>query len=277
MAYYNEVDYIEKKDINAITDLISDRSEYEKIKEDEYRKYRDVIPMYDEYIDLLAKFIRKLPIEKNEISYSIVLDFLIHNGCLSKDGFFIFQKYSIRELRMAQGINVITGAGCCRNTSEFHERLFSKMNLNGKQTYVNSFSNSTDNFKNNYITHVANEITYENNIYLYDIINESLFKFNTEYELVDVSSQRGYYYFKPYGDIIFKSKDFYEMEKRLLEYKKMNKNNPITINEYNDIKKRVIESMNNNIDMISDYVNETIPLVEDIYSFMNRVPKILKK
>jgi len=182
--------------------------------------YKDALGKYEEFITILAEFIRSLGY-KNSIDRSFCLSYLIHSGYLSHDMRFSDKAPNrANEITSKLGINIILGDGCCRNYSSLHSDVFRRLGLLSEYFYCYQGSNAFNRAKAHPANHVINLIEHEDNIYGIDMYNlNNLYHFIDPYNLQEISTnRRTVLRYKPYYELGMGESTIEEIKSKLQRF-----------------------------------------------------------
>ena len=222
---------------------------YNKVYEDkenvwivERMFYKDALAMYDELITKVAEFIRSLGY-KNSLDSSFCLSHLIHSGYLSHDKEFSDKAPDEEtEITTKLGINIVLGAGCCRNYSSIHRDVFSKLELPSDYFYCYQGTNLMNRAKVSPANHVINLIEFNGNTYGIDMYNlNNLFHFIDSFNLQEISTERrSLLRYKPYYELGMGESTIEDIRKKLEAYAELATRKAINPFDYEaDLKYRI--------------------------------------
>ncbi len=267
--YYDEKVYL-KKD-KEVYDFFEERKKEHSFDYlEEARLYKDIFKEYYKFEQKIVELLKSLNLSST-LEYSIALSYLIRKGYLSKD--LNFEKKSpIPEIETNCAINIVNGKGVCRNFSDMHFGVMSRMNEYSKRFYcTNSFSMIKA--RKNEANHVLNLIEYENVLYGIDLCNKArLFKFSNEFILKEISFDTNKKYrYKPYFEMVSEYSAFEQIDKNLKIFKEDSKKPHISaVQYYEDILPQVLGYLYSQKDTFMDFHNETKELKNNISEEMAR-------
>ena len=132
-SLYNEDRYL-NNDIESLEYFEERRKKYQLDLITSLEKNREVIKLYDTYLDCIVEELLKYNIT-NPLSYSLALGYIIKNGILSDD--FFEPKETDDEIIGKLGISIVLGKGCCRNVCDMHQDIFKRLNIDTIPFYCN--------------------------------------------------------------------------------------------------------------------------------------------
>ena len=214
--YYQEELYL-KGDRTSLDTIEKFKKERQDKIDIENIKYEDTIKKYYEYLSLVSKLLQELNLSTS-IEYSLAISYLIHKGYLTDDLSFILKNTEL-DLVSNLGISILTGEGCCRNISDIHYELMSRLGYTTKKIYCNRelllFKG-----KDNPADHVMSLIRYHKTLYGIDLMNgNQLFHFKSPYCLEGISlrdSRR--YHYKPYVELIMDESSLEDVKKTIKRF-----------------------------------------------------------
>ena len=267
-AHYNENYYLEG-DEEALKGIETRRLErLEKIQE-EKEKYKTALEEYNLFLDMTADLLRSLNLS-NSLEYSTAISYLIHCGCLSKDGKKIDRSVTEYDVELLSniGINIVLGEGCCRNISQMHKDLFDRLKMHSKKFYCvqSNYKIGKDAFKEP-ANHVANLITFDKKLYIFDGYNHSkLYKFVSPYEAFIISNKKfKYLVYKPYFELIFEENTMENIRKSYLYFKNDSESTHITADEWiNNYRAKALNYMKKNRELLKCFCSDTEEIKSDI-------------
>ena len=125
----NESLYLDAdKDSIIVKEILARQSHYEYQMNNTKFYYDDAISDYNQFIKIIAEFIRELKLEDNSIILSILLRRLLFNGYFSKNNFFkADSKQLFHDVDLFLGMDIIDGRGCCRHLANFYNAIFKEI------------------------------------------------------------------------------------------------------------------------------------------------------
>lgn len=230
------------------------------------------ITAYKEFIQLVTKVIKKIGLPNNEISYSLVISRLIHDGYLSKNLFF-FQtenKNKVFDISGYLGIDIVNGYGCCRHVSSIHRDLFNDMELfndNLPCTSVLPYVTLKQGFEMP-ANHSVNLLKYNGLYYIHDALNKKFYAFNDgltmkQYPNSDEILLRKLFY-KPEYDMIINNATFSKVKEKIKDFSYDSMKSHISASELGDIMDETNFQYDRNKDVLGDFVQEVRPYIKRI-------------
>ena len=227
-SIFNEKRYL-NGDSESLEEFKLLREEHLEDEAEDFEKYRRTIADYDSFLDELVSELEKYNLT-NPLEYSIVLNYILDSGYLSKDCTFK-HKESNKEIIGKLGVNVVLGEGCCRNISDFHRDIFDKLELKSVPFYCYQGMGRGINKRAN---HVINLIEYKDNIYGIDLHNNGLlyrFKKPLVMDLVSMFD-KGRLDYKPYYGLIVDGDSLENIKKNIKAFEECSKKRSISAIEY---------------------------------------------
>lgn len=230
------------------------------------------ITAYKEFIKLVTKVIKEIGLPNNEISYSLVISRLIHDGYLSEKLFF-FQtenKNKMLDISGYLGIDVVNGYGCCRHVSGIHRDLFNYMELfNDKLpcTSVPTYISLKQAFEMP-ANHSVNLLKYNGLYYIHDALNNKFYTFNDGFTMkqypnsVEILPRKLFY--KPEYDIIINNVTFSEVKEKVKDFSYDSMKSHISASELGDIVDETNLQYDRNRERLGDFVKEARPYTKKI-------------
>lgn len=230
------------------------------------------ITAYKEFIQLVTKVIKEIGLPNNEISYSLVISRLIHDGYLSKNLFF-FQtenKNKVFDISGYLGIDIVNGYGCCRHVSSIHRDLFNDMELfndNLPCTSVLPYVTLKQGFEMP-ANHSVNLLKYNGLYYIHDALNKKFYAFNDgltmkQYPNSDEILLRKLFY-KPEYDMIINNATFSKVKEKIKDFSYDSMKSHISASELGDIMDETNFQYDRNKDVLGDFVQEVRPYIKRI-------------
>ena len=272
VTIYNEDTYL-NNDPTALKELHEEYLERKQAIEVEKVKYANILKNYNELINQIAMLLHSLGY-KSSIECSIMLSFLIHNGYLSNDLLFTAEPQDYdKEITSKLGTSIVVGNGCCRNFSQIHKDVFTKLGLYSRELYVYSGTNIAINAKNAPANHVISLIDYEGQIYGIDNYNgDRLYHFKSPFILREIATFAGCNLrYKPYYEIIKGESNIEEIKKQLELLKQFAKRPFICPYDYEDVIKYETKNRLRKLyyDFVFDDFHEQVqPLKKEIHDEM---------
>lgn len=193
----NEKKYLlASKDSDIVKQIIKEQSRFlgdAYCREDYFLESMDG---YNKIINLIAKLVKELKIEKNSIVLSIILRKLILDGYFSVDNKFnATTEGSFYDINLLEGLDIINGNGCCRHLAKFNQDLFKVLNIYNRiiTCYYGTLGESLDSVFSMCSNHAANLIKYDDTIYGYNCYENYIFKSENGFvfnRIVDLSSEK---------------------------------------------------------------------------------------
>ena len=166
-----------------------------------YKNNSEMISMYDEYITKIAELFDFVMEKDSNLFYTIVFSILVEIGFFSADRNFEPDEDKYGELIIRPGLNVVCGAGVCRNVACFYEDVFSYFyNYPLKLCCLDKNATMTDDTKR-YGNHMINLTFYKDTLYGYDVLNECLFKAK-DFDLLEGLEVNYPLEYTPNGDLL---------------------------------------------------------------------------
>ena len=166
-----------------------------------YKDNKDLVVLYNDYINKIVEFFDFIKVTKNDFLYTIVFDILTEIGFFTCHNNLDTNRDNFEELSIMPGISVINGACVCRNIACFYEDVSKHffdypLTLCCFDKYENADKDTAI-----YGNHMINLTTYHDTIYGFDIMNHCLFKSigNNRLKGVEVDY---YLVYKEYGDLL---------------------------------------------------------------------------
>lgn len=230
------------------------------------------ITAYKEFIKLVTKVIKEIGLPNNEISYSLVISRLIHDGYLSEKLSF-FQtdnKNKMLDISGYLGIDVINGYGCCRHVSGIHRDLFNDMELfndNLPCTSVLTYISLKQAFEMP-ANHSVNLLKYNGLYYIHDALNNKFYTFNDGFTMkqypnsVEILPRKLFY--KPEYDIIINNVTFSKVKEKVKDFSYDSMKSHISASELGDIVDETNLQYDRNREILGDFVKEARPYTKKI-------------
>lgn len=230
------------------------------------------ITAYKEFIQLVTKIIKEIGLPNNEISYSLVISRLIHDGYLSENFFFFLteNKNKVFDISGYLGIDIVNGYGCCRHVSSIHRDLFNDMELfndnlpcTSVPTYV-SLKQAIEMPAN----HSVNLLKYNGLYYIHDALNKKFYTFNDGITMkqypnnVEIIPKKLFY--KPEYDMIINNTTFSEVKEKIKDFSYDSMKSHISVSELRDIMDETNLQYDRNKDVLGDFVQEARPYIRRI-------------
>ena len=226
-SIFNEKNYLNNESIRKqFEDLAIDRKQ---IWELEKYKFHDSIEKYDELIEEIALFIKKMGYN-SALDCSILISQLIFHGFLSYDLDYVDEPFKPEEeISYCLGTSIIRGKGCCRNLASMHKDIFQKLNLESKLFYCYIGARLFGYEKNRQANHVINLVIENDNLYGIDLYNgNTLFHFISGLEMGQISSQNNVHLlYKPYYELLTGESTIEDIHETIKEYEELSKKEPI--------------------------------------------------
>lgn len=269
--YYNEEYYLypyygnNKKSLDDSSFLIMINEMYSKRKSNGIiidnciTAHKEKIMIYREYIRLIAKLINELGIDKNTISYSLVISLLLKVGLFSDWNRFQYMALRQDSLYGCLGLQVVRGSGSCRHVASFYKDVFDELGLYNDKLYCNYNTDGRSDIANKTkARHVINIINYDGYYLGMDIINDYLFRFVDEFKMESMFKKNKVYIFnKPYMNILAEGLSYDEMIDKLSLYgDNAYSDEIISFNDYMEIVRDTRESILRSEDILLDFNNE---------------------
>lgn len=234
--------------------------------------YEKNITAYKAFIQLVTKVIKEIGLPNNEISYSLVISRLIHDGYLSENLFFFLtdNKNKVFDISGYLGIDIVNGYGCCRHVSGIHRDLFNDMELfndnlpcTSVPTYV-SLKQAIEMPAN----HSVNLLKYNGLYYIHDALNKKFYTFNDSITMkqypnnVEIIPKKLFY--KPEYDMIINNTTFSEVKEKIKDFSYDSMKTHISVSELRDIMDETNLQYDRNKDVLCDFVQEARPYIRRI-------------
>ena len=234
--YFKESVYLDSDNQEVIEYINEMKHYYEHVACEDGVTYSSNIEAYHKFVRFVAYLIKSLNWENNAITASIIIDILIKRGTFSVNGEYSKQKCMRQNLMRCFGIDLIKGAGVCRNTTSFHADVLKAMNMMSYPFYCYGTKNSLEDGNNYHANHVVNLIEYSGTLYGYDAFNSMLFNFVSKNEMVQFFSVNPFrLYYKPYMDMIVEGLTLGNVNSLLTLFDTFKNNKLITLSEYEDM------------------------------------------
>lgn len=264
--YYNEDKYFLPNPDSDITSMLKSRiNDYNKQVNIEVDKYRDLLFDYDQFITKVSYLLLELNVPKNGLSYAIVMSKLLNDGYFSL-GSFEYKTLLKNELAADNGINVVEGRGCCRNTTDFCSDVLEKLGeSNGKFYCYDSGFKSKTLAKINQARHVINLVKYKDNLYGYDITNDLACRFINKWQLKGMSEYSNMYFtYKPYCAYLIDNIGYSQANDMLREFDKAANKKSIDIYELKEMKSKLLNMLKDNTSTLNEFNKNTLDLKMEI-------------
>ena len=267
MAFYNEKDYLFKRKEKDIEDLDVFRDEMRESYRDEMREYYYLLEKYNEYIEMIADFLKVLNLNSS-LECALAVRYLIFDGIVSFNDSFNDKKFDFdNELCIGAGINIVSGEGCCRNVSDFYKAIMDKLELYCKKYYCHE-SNIRLRKKAYSLTanHVANVVEYDNGLYVMDIYNNLLCRFISASEARSISLFKNMFLsYKPYYEYVLEDSSLESIKYNMALFEKASKRpslNQYTWNE--ELKPQILSKIKRNYKYFNEFGKETKNIKKEI-------------
>lgn len=259
---YDEEVYL-NKDEEALNFFITDYKGKEVVHALEKKLYGETIDAYEKFVNKIVGLLQTLDLN-NSIEYSLALSRLIKNGFLSYNLEFESKEPEV-EIQRNLGISVVCGEGCCRNISDLHNDVLSKLGMYCKQFYC--FTKEGFHSPKEKANHVLCLVKYNDTLHGLDIYNgDSLFYFKSPFVLNEISfysSMKMFY--KPYCEINYEGHSFEEMKEIINNYANQVGRRHLSPLEYHDDISRIVSRyLMRQGDLFMDFHNETKDLKNEI-------------
>ena len=236
IEYFKESVYLDSDNQEVIEYINEMKHYYELAACQDQVTYNSSIDAYHKFVKFVAYLIKSLNLENNAITASIIIDILIKQGTFSVNGKYSKLKYMKQNLMGCFGIDLIIGAGVCRNTTSFHADVLEAMNMMSYPFYCYGTRESLEDGNDYHANHVVNLIEYDGALYGYDAFNSMLFNFVSKYEMVEFFSVNPFrLYYKPYVDMIVDGLSLNNVDSLLTLFDMVKHNKLITLSEYKDM------------------------------------------
>ena len=213
-TYYRETTFYGKRII------IEQEKKQKKINENK-TIYKENIKQYEKFIETVAKIVNELALPNNQISYTIIIARLIHEGWISRDlSFKVGKDKKVLDILGYLGIDVVNGYGCCRHISNICALLLKNLNVDSDYFYCYSDEKNIS-LKEGIqkdANHVINLFTYENLYYGYDALNKVFYipidGFQMESYVREQETKPRYLFMKADYDMVHSGKGLIEIENK---------------------------------------------------------------
>ena len=252
-----------------------------------YDIYREVLYNYDK-LNNSFNF-------SNPIEMSVLLNYAVYNGYLSKDKVFTFGSENVNDVYEIRGANILAGNATCRHISKFYKDVLALNDIHNDLIFVsrdetndiaavqNAILEAKElGFSDEYIeevklklkkleeenifrlstpTHCINYVYDGQNSYLIDPTNESLlYTFNDDKMTLK---------YKYYDNIkIFYDKSKLHSGDKLRKFNKNKYLQGMDEEEYNNLKKKTITYIDDNLDMLETFYNDNNEAYHEIHNLI---------
>lgn len=273
LKYYNENDYIlerrngpsysERKELQD--NLLIQRSRYHAKMVMYQTKYADLLNDYNYLISLTQKLIEELNLCHDSIDYSNLFNYLLVNHYFSIDKFTSEFQENLFEFEFKYALNVILGQGVCRHTSDLYTDIMNKFFQTSPFVCVESSAKKFGKNHNKRANHVINLIPYKDIIFGYDSFNNYFYHFinKEQMEIADYYAS-SYLTYKPYHEIIYYNKSFYDINENYKLFKKNAHLDNSIIYNIDTKQEKIFSLLNDKISLLNDYKLETHSIKEKI-------------
>lgn len=232
---------------------------------EEKKEYQDVLVNYDKFIEEVATLLHNLGYSST-LECSNMVSYLIRNGFLSHDAFFINQSPDPKgEIVHRLGTSIIMGHGCCRNYSNILKDIFKVLGEYTDNLYC--YQGLSRRAYNNPANHVINLIEHEDNLYGIDMYNGNrLFHFKNALLLDEISSRSSFkLYYKPYYEIAMGESNLVIVKDKMTTFKDSSERRIISPYEYeNQIKYDAVRRMEDKKSELCYFHEKTKSLKKEI-------------
>ena len=268
--YFKESIYLGENNLKVIEHINSMRDVYTFYASEDRTTYSDNIAAYDKFVKKIAYLVSALNASNNAITASIIIDLLIRKGIFSADGVYSKQKHMNQQLMGAFGIDVVAGAGVCRNTASFHSDILRAMNQMSYPFYCYGTNDMSEDGNEHESNHVVNLIEYNNALYGYDAFNSMLFKLVSDREMVQMFSKEPLkLYYKPYIDLMLEGLSLGNINNLMSVFDMVKDNKLITHDEYKDMWKYAKEVISENSYLLGLFQETSKKRIKEITKGLN--------
>ena len=207
-----------------------------------YKKNKDLISMYDEYIVKIVELFDLIRKKDSDLFYTMVFTILVEIGFFSAGRKFNPDEKKYCELYIKPGLNIICGAGVCRNISCFYEDIFSYFYNYPLKLCCLDLHGLVNEDTKRYGNHMINLSLYKDTIYGVDVLNHCVFK-ACDYDKLNALEFNYSLEYVPNGDLLVdlittlkpKANFYDEVNKKYELLEKAAKKNILSVDEYGKI------------------------------------------
>lgn len=260
---YNEKVYLLEPEVYGYFEDIGLQNLENQASEKE--EFQDVLINYDKFIEEVAELLHQLGYS-SALECTNMVSYLIRNGYLSQDAFFINQSPDAKgEISHRLGTSIIMGQGCCRNYANMLRDIYKIMGIPTDNLYC--YQGLLRRGQNRPANHVINLVEHEDNLYGIDMYNGNrLFHFINALVLREIStnSSLGLLY-KPYYEVVMGEGNLNTIKAKMRCYKDYSSKGIISPFEYEDsIKYDTFRRMEDSKNKLCDFHEKTKSLKKEI-------------
>ena len=244
---------------------------------------------YNKIINMIAKLVKELKIENNSIVLSIILRKLILDGYFSVDNRFNpTTKGDFYDINLLEGLDIISGNGCCRHLAKFNQDIFKILNIYNRiiSCYYGTDGESLDSVLSMSSNHAVNLIKYDDTIYGYNCYENYIFKSKNGFvfnRIVDLNrDQKKEYklFYKPSATVMISETSYDDAISFIKILNRNSRNKMISYDDFLQFQRNAKKVLSDNKELFDDLKedskkytkkistslrNEHIELIDDLY------------
>ncbi len=224
---------------------------------------KELLDLYNSFIDKCAKLIKELKINNNSLSYTNTISILINLGIFSNINKDFNYGIVNKEIKYFEGINIIKGEGVCRNFSAFTKDILDKLNV-----YIENVWCSTSTTLNK-TSHTINLINYNNKYYGIDTYNNILLSFINQTDLLSLYKDNITFRLTLLKYLVYDGLSINDLQNKLTTFNSTINIPPITPNNYELLIREINEIITDNNSLLYDFTIDTS-------NIKNKIIKLIK-
>lgn len=248
----------------TMSDIYALQDAYVRRRSINYSLYISVLEEYKKFIALVSKIVSELSIRGNSISATIVISKLIQSGCFSNKSHFSCGE--VDSIKGFNGINVVTGSGCCRHITAFHKDVFDELGFFDNIIPVVHEENAT--LQDAYglmSNHVVNLLEYNGILCPYDTLNDAIYVFlNGLVMEKQFTNKPVTLYYKPYMDMVINGLSKEDVIKRIQLFNCSSRSSNITRKELLSIIATTSVKYFKNRELLQDFKSDSKTYIKRI-------------
>ena len=235
-----------------------------------YQNNKELVTMYDEYIQEIVELFDFIMKDNSHLFYSTVFNILVEAGFFTAT-----HKYETRsnfeELLIKPGISIISGGGECRNIACFYNDIFQYFYDYPLKLCCFDEHGTINEDTKTYGNHMINLTLYQDVIYGFDIMNHCIFKAKSDklFEGVDINYTLEH---KPNGDLLIglttmldsNFQFIKEQRKKKLLFQYASKRDILSVDEFNKIVQKANEFLLERKKIFQSFLLENDELMMEI-------------
>lgn len=232
--------------------------------------FRKQVHNYKQLLPIIANTVKMIGLSNNSISYSQVIENLIHDGYLSFNTSLL--PYDCKDdvdfidLTGFAGIDVIRKEGCCRHFVGLSHDIFYKLHLYNHMFFCHHWYSKepfTPQIKEEFHfftgNHVANLIQYNEAYYIHDSYNRDYFYFANSFtaEQYSKSDNISILFYSPVVNKLFSKNSYPQILEQMKHFEESSLKPHMDISETND-------RFYNSTKLLHDFREEALPYMKKI-------------